>query len=478
MTKRQLSNETIFDVMVIGCGPVGIAALYRCNEHGLNAIGIESGDRALKTISSYPEGLVLASPARHFQIGEIPIDCRRPDQLTREDVLHYYTRIINAKSLVIRTGFQLKDIRIKGSIIFAVIQSPTGKIILQSRKILIASWYQPRKLVLPTPSKFGIDVLTKFSHSIQVVSKQVVIFGSGLSALEIAMYIMMSGQSVTLVLNGSKQAFHKGNEITRLIRNTNSVLIEGLRSFRLALKCVKISHRRGTTIVNCEVVIPAIGHTFDIKLMRIFKRHKMITDDQIVQMTRLSRTSRTNILENDFEKMMKKWPNFREQFVHGKSGIHFVGAILHSGSFRAGTKISIHSALIAVDLIAKIDQHTIHSFLPDYLMDYQTRASNFNFDRIKNLKPLRITSISRNSVRLFHHGTHSTEGHQTKLIIGYKSLTKSIVSLSNGERTIKEIIFKICKTKKQYSVIMPLLYELFYNNWLTWLPQSTKQFDR
>ncbi len=46
----------------------------------------------------------LLSPAYHYEVGGFPLDCRDPDLLTREELLHYYARVINHSGIEIVTN--------------------------------------------------------------------------------------------------------------------------------------------------------------------------------------------------------------------------------------------------------------------------------------------------------------------------------------------------------------------------------------
>ena len=79
-----LTNETAaptrVGLCVVGCGPTGIAALFEARARGVDAVGIEAGDSALDAIVQHMDGLVYASPADHFEVCGIPLDCSEPGQ--------------------------------------------------------------------------------------------------------------------------------------------------------------------------------------------------------------------------------------------------------------------------------------------------------------------------------------------------------------------------------------------------------------
>jgi NADPH-dependent 2,4-dienoyl-CoA reductase/sulfur reductase-like enzyme len=81
------------DLVVVGAGPVGLAALWFAGRHGINAIAIESASSPLESIRRFSPGLVTASNALKWEIDGLPVDCRSVTEVTREDLLSYYSRV-------------------------------------------------------------------------------------------------------------------------------------------------------------------------------------------------------------------------------------------------------------------------------------------------------------------------------------------------------------------------------------------------
>src|SRR5258708_8306297 len=89
-------------LVVVGGGPTGIAALFQARLEGIEAVGLEAGPGPTTSVREYLNGLVLISRPTDYEIAGIPLDTRDPNQLTREEVLHYLGRVINYGDLDLR----------------------------------------------------------------------------------------------------------------------------------------------------------------------------------------------------------------------------------------------------------------------------------------------------------------------------------------------------------------------------------------
>src|SRR5689334_16577803 len=124
MRTQHQPSPPLFDLAVLGCGPTGLAALDEARRLGLSAVGFEASDLPLHSIRSHMEGLVYASPSLHYELGGIPLDCGAVDQCTREDLLHYYTRIIQLGRLQIEYSHKVIALHSQPDSVITVLKTP------------------------------------------------------------------------------------------------------------------------------------------------------------------------------------------------------------------------------------------------------------------------------------------------------------------------------------------------------------------
>src|ERR1044072_2523302 len=90
ISQREMSKN-MYDLLIIGSGPSGLAAALSAKPHGLTCLIIERGEIA-QTICNYPLGKNLFSTSNEVELeyGALPTT-RKP---TREEVLHHYKALV------------------------------------------------------------------------------------------------------------------------------------------------------------------------------------------------------------------------------------------------------------------------------------------------------------------------------------------------------------------------------------------------
>ncbi len=91
----------MFDLIIVGAGPAGIAAAYEAKKSGLDYLVIEKGLIG-NTIYSYPVGLTVFSTTNELEFEPSGLKPAR-EKPTREELLSYYVRFVLDNELNIQT---------------------------------------------------------------------------------------------------------------------------------------------------------------------------------------------------------------------------------------------------------------------------------------------------------------------------------------------------------------------------------------
>ena len=191
----------MFDLIIIGAGPAGIAGAYEANQHALSYLVIEKGLIG-NTVYNYPVGLTVFSTINELEIipGGLKPARKKP---TREELLSYYVRFALDNELNIQTEETVIEIKkstpeaVATGVMFTV---TTNKGSYETKNVLFAigAMDYPRKLNVP-----GEELPKVFDHFRETypwVKKRALIVGGGNSAGEAALFLAEEGADTTLAI--------------------------------------------------------------------------------------------------------------------------------------------------------------------------------------------------------------------------------------------------------------------------------------
>jgi thioredoxin reductase (NADPH) len=198
----------MFDLIIIGAGPAGIAAAYEAKKHGLDYLVIEKGLIG-NTIYSYPVGLTVFSTTNELEFEPGGLDPAR-EKPTREELLSYYVRFVLDNELNVQTEEKVLSVSSVSSAVNSdgsgrakrdrAFEVATEKGTYRSKNILFAigAMDYPRRLDVP-----GEDLPKVYDHFRETypwVKKRALIVGGGNSAGEAALFLAEEGADTTLAI--------------------------------------------------------------------------------------------------------------------------------------------------------------------------------------------------------------------------------------------------------------------------------------
>jgi thioredoxin reductase (NADPH) len=203
----------MFDLLIIGAGPAGIAAAYEAKQAGLEYVVIEKGLIG-NTIYNYPVGLTVFSTTNELEFNEGDLKPAR-EKPTREELLSYYVRFVLENELNVRTEeiVERVDVLSKPQAVatgllptspsyetVTIYRIVTDKATYLANNVLFAvgAMDHPRKLGIP-----GEDlpkVFDQFRETYPWVRKKALIVGGGNSAGEAALFLAQEGAETTLAI--------------------------------------------------------------------------------------------------------------------------------------------------------------------------------------------------------------------------------------------------------------------------------------
>src|SRR4029077_18443029 len=197
------TEPDVYDIVIIGAGPAGIAASLRAIQHKLKYVTIER-DEIGGTVAKYPrQKLVMTSPVEFPMYGKF-----KKTELSKENLLAFWDKVLHRADFKVRTGQKVEDIKRGEDGIFTVTSQDSQ---YRAHAVLLALGRTgtPRKLGVP-----GEDlpkVMYRLIEADHYINKKILVVGGGDSAVEAAMGLgHQVGNQVTLSYR--KEAFGRTKE--------------------------------------------------------------------------------------------------------------------------------------------------------------------------------------------------------------------------------------------------------------------------
>ncbi|MFN4032880.1 MAG: NAD(P)-binding domain-containing protein [Fimbriimonadales bacterium] len=192
----------LHDLIIVGAGPIGIAAGIEAKRAGLEFLILEAG-ALCQSLLEYPVGMRFYSPADELAIGGYPFPTPHDEKPTREMAINYYRKVASAENLPIRTyervvqitpsesGHALHTLRLPH-------QLPAQ---YWARCVLLCTGVWGKEKRLSVEGAYLPHVLTRYDEPTRFWRKRVLIVGSGNSAGEAAIRLADADARVWLAVD-------------------------------------------------------------------------------------------------------------------------------------------------------------------------------------------------------------------------------------------------------------------------------------
>ncbi len=107
-----MKEKNIYDVIIIGGGPIGLACGIRAKKAGLKYLILEKGV-LVNSLFNYPVNMTFFSTSERLEIGGVPFVSNN-NKPTRSEALEYYRRIVTSFDLNIHLFEKVLDVKKSG----------------------------------------------------------------------------------------------------------------------------------------------------------------------------------------------------------------------------------------------------------------------------------------------------------------------------------------------------------------------------
>lgn len=189
--------ETIYDIIIIGGGPIGLACGIKAKEAGLSYIILEKGC-LVNSLYNYPQNMTFFSTSEKLEIGGVPFVSNSPKP-TRAEALEYYRRVTLKFNLSVHLFEEVLSVNKLNN--YAV---QTSKAKYQSKNIVLSTGFYD----LPALMNIKGEDLPKVSHYYKephfYALQKVVVVGASNSSVDAALECYRKGAEVTMVVRAEE----------------------------------------------------------------------------------------------------------------------------------------------------------------------------------------------------------------------------------------------------------------------------------
>lgn len=187
----------IYDIVIVGGGPAGLACALEAQKHELNYLVIEKGCLT-NSIFRFPTNLVLFSTPELLEIGGIPfiISSEKP---TRTDLLKYYRRVVETSELKVKLFEKVESVSRKKNG-FEIHTNRNQHYLTKNIVVAAGQYDNPNMMNVPGESLEKVSHYYTEAHPFY--NKKVAVIGGKNSAVEAALDLYKHGAEVTVIHRG------------------------------------------------------------------------------------------------------------------------------------------------------------------------------------------------------------------------------------------------------------------------------------
>jgi len=195
------TTTQLFDAIIIGAGPIGIATAIAFEKAGISYVLLEKGC-IVNSIFHYPINMTFFSTSERLEIGGVPF-ISHGAKPTRREALEYYRRVVSAFKLNIRT---YEEVEVIEKDVFSAADSDfpfkvrTAKAEYAAKNLILSTGFYDTANTMDIPGEDLPKVKHYYDEPHPYAYQKVVVVGGGNSAVDAALETYRCHAEVTLVV--------------------------------------------------------------------------------------------------------------------------------------------------------------------------------------------------------------------------------------------------------------------------------------
>jgi thioredoxin reductase (NADPH) len=192
-----MSNK-IYDLIVIGAGPIGLACGIEAQKNDLDYLIFDKGC-LVNSLYRYPLNMTFFSTSDKLEIGGVPFISHN-SKPTRSEALEYYRRVTLHWGLNVRLYEKIISVNKRDGLF----ELQTYRNHYKSKNIIVSTGFYDYPYLLDVPGEQLPKVLHYYKEAHPFFGMNVVVVGAANSAVDAALELYRKGaQSVTMIIRES-----------------------------------------------------------------------------------------------------------------------------------------------------------------------------------------------------------------------------------------------------------------------------------
>ena len=256
----------MFDVIIIGAGPIGIACGIEAEKKGLNYLIIDKGT-LVNSLFHYPMNMTFFSTSDKLEIGNIPFISHN-QKPTRSEALEYYRRVASHWKLNIKLYEEV--ISIDKQIEYFSLTSSQG--VYTASNLIIATGFYDRPFLLGVPGEELSKVKHYYSEPHPYFGMDLVVVGAANSAVDVALETYRKGaKSVTMIIRekeiGENVKYWTRPDIVNRIKEESIKAYFEAEIKMITQKKVVFRNNSGEYYIENDFVLAMTGYEPNFKML-------------------------------------------------------------------------------------------------------------------------------------------------------------------------------------------------------------------
>ena len=256
-------EREVFDVLVVGAGPTGLACAIEAQRAGFRAVLVDKGCLC-NSLFHYPSNMTFFTTPELLEIGDMPFSS--PNQKpTRNEALEYYRKVADQYQLDIRQYQRVESVTgSDGDFAVRTVDRFDRERTFRARKLILSTGYYDLANYLDVPGEELPKVFHYYHDPHPYYDLDVMVIGGKNSAAIAALDLWRHGARVTLVHRGPAMHRHVKYwilpDIQNRIKNGEVAAYFDSSVTRIDVDTVSLSTPKGELVLPNDFVFAMTGY--------------------------------------------------------------------------------------------------------------------------------------------------------------------------------------------------------------------------